>query len=164
LKVKKLDTIGNYFELQDPDATVSLNLGGYVTLLVQGENMLFQIFKNPGLATYKMLQAVFLKREDVEEAAELYAEGITNKDKFIETVKNLDFCNKHGLTAKDRSFLTAFIQKSQYPPPTVRQQLHMNGYGKIANLINFADTLPEFELTCDIFWKFLQTIRTNPTL
>jgi hypothetical protein len=147
----------DHFVLEDPEATVSWILPGYITLLTEG---LQQLFANPRRAPFDQLSHAFPDLKRVQESAECYTEGTTNKQKFIKNLYDHVFCIRYDITDIDRKYLLDFIARTDLPPPTIRQQLHMSGYGRIAEIIDFADPKEEFIRTCSLFWEFVVNSRT----
>ena len=147
-----MDGEGRFFRIEDHSASVSFNLQGYIILEVDS---LQQLFKNPRMTTYTHLSSAYPSLDSVYQAAECYTEGITNKQKFLEIIHNPVFAKANSLSVENQRYLKEFILRSKHRPPTVVQQLYMNGYSRIADLIDFSDRRPELERTCHLFWEFV---------
>lgn len=154
MDIKKLDD--RYFELTDPDGSVSFNLPGYISLIV---GPLHQLFRNARSLEAIHLPSVYLSLDRIKKDAECYTEGITNKEKFLKTIYSPEFIKKHNLKPEDQTILKDYITKTKHAPPTVVQQLYMKGFSRIADEIDFIDPLPELEKTCEIFWQFVRNLK-----
>lgn len=154
MDIKKLDD--RYFELMDPDGSVSFNLPGYISLIV---GPLHQLFKNPRSLEAVHLPSVYVSLDRVKQDAECYTEGITNKEMFLKKVHDQEFIKKHNLKTEDQKFLKEFILNTCHKPPTIVQQLYMKGYSRIADDMDFADPMPELEKSCEIFWQFVKNLK-----
>lgn len=151
-----MDAEGNYFELEDPEGSVSFNLPGCISLITDNYH---QLFKNTRNLVYTQLPGYYSSPDKLYKDAECYTEGITNKQKFLKQIHDPGFCQKHGLTTENKKFLSELIAKSKHAPPTIIKQLFMNGYGRIADLLEFSDPRPELIITCELFWEFIKSIR-----
>lgn len=154
--VKKLGDEGKYFRLEEPEGSVSFLLAGHISLWT---NDLHQLFKNPRGLNYRQISQTINSMGKAAEAAVCYTEGITNKQKFIKTVTDPEFCRKHSLTKEDQCFLKDFIEKTRLKPPSVVQQLYMKGYKQIADDMDFSDPTPELNMTCKVFLEFIEKIK-----
>jgi len=118
-----------------------------------------QMFRNPRKSTYKALPRLFPDISKIYDSAECYTEGVTNKDKFLRRLDDLEFIKSHNITEDQKRFLYEFIRRSDLPPPAIRQQLYMRKLSHIADAIDFSDHKPELIATCEIFWNFIEAIR-----
>lgn len=155
MDIKKRDD--RYFTFTDPEGSVSFNLPGYISLVVEG--YLHQLFNNPRNLEYTHLASVYRTIDRVRQDAECYTEGITNKEKFLKAIYDPRFVTKHDLKPEEQTVLKDYISKTKHSPPTVIQQLYMKGFSRIADDINFTDPLPELERTCEVFLQFIRDLK-----
>lgn len=157
MKVTKRDGGGTYFSVEDPEFTVSFSMFGRITL---ASDDLMQSFRNPADLGYKHLPRMFPSLEKVIESAEVYKEGITNKEKFLKVIGDAKFRCRYNISEFELKQLNDFIKTSRAAPPTVRMQLFMKGFGRISEVIDFEDPRPELLRTCGLFWEFIKASRT----
>lgn len=149
----KKDAAGRYFTVEDPEISVSFNLPGYITLFAPPY---YQLFKNTKKITYRALKSSYPTPQSLYKDAGCYAEGVINKNRFLKTINNPDFLKRHQLTANDNRILAGFIEKLDCSYKAARERLFVQGYGHIADDIDFSDPTPELEASCKIFWEFIQ--------
>jgi hypothetical protein len=155
LIVKKQDKEGNYFTSEDPEMSVSFNLPGYITFFAAP---LYQLFRNPQNITYRQLKHKYPTAESMHKDAECYAEGVINKERFLKTINNPAFLKRYNLGEHDRQSLTEFITSLDCSYKSARERLFINGYGHIADFIDFSDPTSELIRSCELFLKFIDAL------
>ena len=116
----------------------------------------YQYFSNPMNLGLSGLTSTYKTDEDIYGKAQLYLEGVTNKEAFNKEVNKL-LIDK-DITEHDKVALRKLIAGSDQPPETVRRQLMIMGYGHIADRMIFDDLDPRLVETCGAFRKFLECI------
>lgn len=153
--IKKLDD--SYFELTDPEGSVSFTLPGYISLVVEG--YLHQLFRNPRNLEYIHLPSAFPTLGKVLMAAECYTEGIADKGKILKALDDPELLKKHNLKPKDQTILKDYFLSTTHAPPTITQQLYMKGYGHVADDLDFTSHMPALERTCEVFLEFVRNLK-----
>ena len=116
-----------------------------------------QFFRNERNAKPDQLLVLFAEDKAIINSATLHKDGITNKEKFLDSVERLYVV--HTLSAHQRNDLRAFIAKCDCDPPKIRHKLTHMGYGKILPDLDFADLEPELESTVEAMKIFLRKIK-----
>lgn len=135
---------------------VSLAVANMVTLSGKfgDDELLLQMFTFRGSdPTFYALKDRFQIDEIILNAAQMYRDGVTDKDLFIKEIKRLE--KESVLKREDVTLLEKFIKNNNIPPPTVERQLMMMGFGHIVSKINYYSHQPELLKTCEGFRKFL---------
>ena len=114
-----------------------------------------QMFENSGRVGVKAFYRIYPTMEKVQAAAQMYTEGKTNRDTFLKEVIRL--ASEGKISEADARRLTLFITQIPpgTPPDTIRKQLILCGYESIAELMHFTDPHPEFNKTCEGFYRFV---------
>lgn len=104
--------------------------------------------------------AGFITIEALRRAAQIYKLGITNAGKFMESVVALSNEPRNNLSKGDVDRLKDFVvTRKHMEPETIRMQLRIAGYERIADSVVFKDEDPILERSCKDFMRFLDTLR-----
>lgn len=129
--------------------------GGTVVFVTPKIHQFFRLYKQA--TSWDELPSVFPTKESVRTAAEHYAEGHTNKDRFVASAANLVRGRK--ITELDFQRLREFINKCDCAPSVIRKKLGVMGYGALP--LEFEDVDPRLEWSVDTMWDFVQYLGTR---
>lgn len=150
-------------ELAGNMAIVSENGFQTTVALLPGRIFLFnekvsQVFRVPArLLFLDKLPSWFATPIAVEEAADHFREGHTNKDRFLESARKL--MRQRKITEADFARLRAFITKCDCAPSMIRRKLVPLGYAALP--LEFEDKDPRLEATVDILWRLTEHFRST---
>jgi len=120
-----------------------------------GEDYQQMFTRGPGKIPPPNLFQAYPTLERVRADAQMYVEGITNKERLLENIDALYTLRK--LDKTDVQTLKKFVAQltPDCSPDSVIKQLILCGYENIAGAMNFKDEHPEFLRSCNTFYKFV---------
>jgi hypothetical protein len=129
---------------------VSLSCGHYLQVFE---------FKRSGITDVADVLEELNSMHALKRSAVRYKNGKADKEGFARSLTKLSLNPKLNISKDDISYLKTFIIKhSDLDPVTVRMQLKIAGYERIADDLEFEIEDPMLERTCRDFLKFVKAL------
>lgn len=114
-----------------------------------------QMLENPSRAEASRLHIVFPNVERIKASAQMYTEGVIDKEKFTQEIKRLN-ANK---TLLETDFYKLMIFKDNLKDDaavdSVTKQLILLGFDQIFDINKFGQEHPALQRTCEGFYRFV---------
>jgi hypothetical protein len=149
------------YDYEDVDSSfkvVFLLEGKMVSLSCGHYSQVFE-FKRSGITDVADVLKELNSMQALKRGAMRYKNGKTDTDRFMRSLLEISKNPELNITKTDISYLKTFIIKhSDLDPVTVRMQLKIAGYERIAEDLEFEIEDPMLERTCKDFLKFVKAI------